>query len=129
MQSIAGSTIFTRPVPQALIRGLKMCSESASEYSTEPPSLSGPGTEEESGSGFCGEFRRSMTDLHSAASLECLRHEAFLTIFSRDGVTTRLNRESTSEEAIPKFSRRAQRLNLAATDLKQRPRNRVDSEI
>lgn len=49
---------------------------------------------------------RSSTDLHSLPSLECLRHELFLIIFSRAGTRTLLiRRESTSGEAIPSVSR------------------------
>lgn len=56
----------------------------------------------EAGVGFSlGEVMCSMTDLHSAASLECLRQVAFLMILSREGIRTRVKRESASEEAIP----------------------------
>lgn len=141
MQSIAGSTILARPVPQALIRGLKMNSESASEYSIEPPSLSGPGTEEsdsesataedDGGDDFCGEFSRSITALHSLASLECFRHDAFLTIFSKAGVTTRLSRESASEEAIPNLHGELSdsTLDRSGTNRDEQPLQRIASEL
>lgn len=59
--------------------------------------------EGEAGAGLClGEVRCSITDLHSAASLECLRHEAFLMILSRAGTRTWFKRESAPEEAIPR---------------------------
>ena len=100
----------------ALIRGLRIDSDSAREYSMDPPSWSGPGREdsdEESSDGEVGgcccwgfrEVRISRTDLHSCANFECLRHDAFLTIFSKAGDTTWLNRESASEEAIPESGR------------------------
>lgn len=49
-----------------------------------------------------GELRYSITDLHSWASLECLRQEPFLLIFSRAGIRTWFSRESASVEAIPR---------------------------
>ena len=70
MQSTAGSTILLKAVAQALIRGLRMDSDSAREYSTGPPSLSGPGIElsgsESDGDrgDFEGEVSLSRRDLH-----------------------------------------------------------------
>lgn len=106
MQSTAGSAILKTPELAALISGLRMDSESEREYSVRPPSWRGPGPEASgsvSVSVLVGEENFSRTDLHSWASLECLRHEAFLTIFSRAGEMTWLRRESASEEAIPEF--------------------------
>lgn len=109
MQSRAGSAILRLPEEQAWMMGERMSSESAREGSEGPPSWRTPG--EVSGSdwgevgvgGFSGEaVRRSRTDLDSWTSLECLRQEPFLMIFSRAGMRTWLRRESASEEAIPR---------------------------
>ena len=101
----------------ALIRGLRIVSDSAREYSWDPPSWSGAGREDSEGEeseevevgGGCswgsGEVRISRTDLHSCPNFECLRHDAFLMIFSKAGDTTWLNRESASVEAIPESGR------------------------
>lgn len=59
----------------------------------------------EGGGGLSGEVMRPSTDLHRRTSLECLRHEPFLMIFSSAGTKMLLmTRDSASEEAIPRVS-------------------------
>lgn len=115
--SRAGSATLRLPEAKALMRGLRKRSESEREKSERTPGREGEGEEGSDwlqgdvgaetgvlgdGDGdLLGDAKRSRTDLHSCASLECFSHDPFLMIFSRAGTRIWFRRESASAEAIP----------------------------
>lgn len=97
-----------------------------------------PGCAAESGSDWAegevggvedGFVRNSITDLHSWDNLECLRHDPFLMILSRAGMSTWFSRESASEEAIPELDYAKLDLDLPMARRRRRLRKVVADDV